>query len=459
VRDKYLLTLAVLLVAAVLFFLSPSIRGNDGVLNYVYLRSIFFDRDLDFANEYACFDSIKRYEFKFADIPTSPLTGRPVNRYGIGSAILWTPFFLVAHGATTLLKMMGSTLSADGYSFPYVLAISIGSALYASLGILLIFMFLTRYYPRADSFIAALLMWLATPLVFYMYFHPSMSHAHSFFLSAAFIYVYFSPLPLSRLLQWGLLGFLAGLLVATRFQDATLLIIPLAGEIYKAVGHGRDKPHAASGQTILPYFVGLLAFFIVFSPQLLAWKYLYGSYLSGPAPYLQYEGFDLCRPRFVLKVLFSSRHGLLFWHPVLLAGLIGLALRLRQYTLEKVLLFVGFLATLYLVSTWAIWHAGASFGHRMFISVLPISAFGLASLVNSARRVLPRTLLIFLICAIILWNFGLIVQYATGMVPRQAHVSLRTVVRNQFTHVPAKVLEILAPFALKRAAVEKDISR
>jgi hypothetical protein len=286
-----------------------------------------------------------------------------------------------------------------------------------------------------------------------------MSHANSFFLGAALIYVYFSRLPLSQLLQWALLGFLAGLLVATRFQDATLLIIPIVGELFRAFRREPSDSAPIQRQSLLAYLTALVAFLIAFIPQLLSWKYLYGSYFSGPAPYLQYEGFNLLNPRFLGKVLFSSRHGLFFWHPVLFVGIVGLVLRPRRHTFEKTLLLLGFLATLYLVSSWVIWHAGASFGHRMFISVLPAFAFGLSNVINYVRPKLPKILLLFLVSAIILWNFGLIVQYATGMVPRQAEVPLRQLVRNQFTRVPDKVADMLTRFSVKRAAVEDDFKQ
>ena len=61
------------------------IRGNDSVYYYSYLRSAFFDRDLNFENEWAHF------------------YGAPENRpyhdniFSIRPAILWTPFFALGH--------------------------------------------------------------------------------------------------------------------------------------------------------------------------------------------------------------------------------------------------------------------------------------------------------------------------------------------------------------------------
>ena len=55
------------------------IRGNDSVYYYSYLRSAFFDRDLNFENEWAHF---------YGAPENSPSYD---NVFSIGPAILWTP--------------------------------------------------------------------------------------------------------------------------------------------------------------------------------------------------------------------------------------------------------------------------------------------------------------------------------------------------------------------------------
>ena len=55
------------------------IRGNDSVYYYSYLRSAFFDRDLNFENEWAHF---------YGAPENSPYHD---NIFSIGPAILWTP--------------------------------------------------------------------------------------------------------------------------------------------------------------------------------------------------------------------------------------------------------------------------------------------------------------------------------------------------------------------------------
>ena len=86
-----LVTVVALLLAPVLW--KPWIHGNDGVRNFAYCRSFWMDHDFDFSNEYEHY----RRAGEMAPVEKiggpDPVTGRPGNALGIGSAILWSPFF------------------------------------------------------------------------------------------------------------------------------------------------------------------------------------------------------------------------------------------------------------------------------------------------------------------------------------------------------------------------------
>ena len=109
-------------------------------------------------------------------------------------------------------------------------------------------------------------------------------------------------------------------------------------------------------------FVGVL-------PQMLAWKALYGVFVL-PAPPHGSDFLRLDHP-YLLNTLFSSRHGLLSWTPVLGAGFLGfLPLLKRRPTLALPLLLP------LLVMTWVNvcsgdWWAGGSFSNRRFDGLLP----------------------------------------------------------------------------------------
>src|SRR5207244_471569 len=117
------------------------IRGADEIEYFAYLRSIVFDHDLEFGNEYQHFyaqdpEGLAGFKETFLG-RLEPTTGRHINFAPLGSALLWSPFYLLAHAGVILARSMGATIAADGFSRPYVAAVSYASALYGAAGLLL----------------------------------------------------------------------------------------------------------------------------------------------------------------------------------------------------------------------------------------------------------------------------------------------------------------------------------
>ena len=56
------------------------------------------------------------------------------------------------------------------------------------------------------------------------------------------------------------------------------------------------------------------------------------------------------------------------------------------------------------------------------------------------------------IVVLILWNFGLAVQYGTGIIPRDQPVEMRTIVRNQFVEVPPRLFGVAWRFVTDRSS-------
>ena len=74
-------------------------------------------------------------------------------------------------------------------------------------------------------------------------------------------------------------------------------------------------------------------------------------------------------------------------------------------------MLVVFALHVYLIACWEIWWAGASFGHRMFVSMLPLLMLGGCNACRwweSSRR--ARTGSIAAVLLLALWNGGLVVQ-------------------------------------------------
>src|SRR5438093_3939580 len=92
----------IVLFALLIPFSTPRIYATDEVQYYVYLRSLRFDGDLDFANDYRRFAELNPK----SGIDTSLLQPNRIRKatglYGniapVGSALMWAPFFLAADG-------------------------------------------------------------------------------------------------------------------------------------------------------------------------------------------------------------------------------------------------------------------------------------------------------------------------------------------------------------------------
>src|SRR5262249_29256120 len=87
---------------------------SDGFYYFAYLRSMAFDRDVDFTNDYRMLGLGTKTNL-FAPTPT----GHAQSAWTIGPAIVWSPFFAVGHLVAKRLHASGSDVSVDGTSFPY----------------------------------------------------------------------------------------------------------------------------------------------------------------------------------------------------------------------------------------------------------------------------------------------------------------------------------------------------
>ncbi|MCX7717062.1 MAG: hypothetical protein N2111_01495 [Candidatus Sumerlaeaceae bacterium] len=433
------LTTAIICALAIALVLRPSIHGNDGVQNYAYLRSLLFDGDLDFTNEYAHYMSRHAEWFDGKSIPRDPVTGLPINLYGVGNALLWAPWVLAAHGFGWVANAAGAQFVLDGYSPLYAAAVGLASAVYAAVGLVLLSDLLARMAGPRRSLLAVSIVWLASPLFFYMLLHPSMSHANSFFAATLLLVLYLGGDSLSR---WAVMGAVAALMALVRFQDGALLAALAVGEV------ARFCEQRGHDQAMRSWWVGRLRRYGLFgltavavgSLQLLAWQVLQGSALSGPRAYMDQGSFGLMIPRYTLEVLFSPRHGLFYWHPGLMIGLVGLVAA-RGAPRVRAMALAAFFAQLWVVASWSHWWAGASFGHRMFVSTLPFLAIGMALILPTAPR--GQFTAAVVAALLVLWNFGLIVQYGSAMIPRQTEVSLATMAYNNFVVLPRMAWERL----------------
>lgn len=131
---------AILLIifVVILPFVNPWVHG-DGVGYYAYVRSLLVEHDLNFENDWSRANSSFRMDNVDAEGHPNPSsctrTGRVDNRFAVGPSLLWAPFLIPVHGVILTLRRFGSSVSADGFSKPYVVAMALLTALYGFIGL------------------------------------------------------------------------------------------------------------------------------------------------------------------------------------------------------------------------------------------------------------------------------------------------------------------------------------
>lgn len=445
--------LLILLFIATLPLVTPRLRASDEIEYFAYLRSLVVDGDLEFGNEYQHFydqnpGGLLGFKRTFLD-QRDPTTGRHINFGPLGTALLWSPFYLAAHGLVLAARALGADVAADGYGVPYLAAVCYASALYGFLGLLLIHDALRRsgVFPEPTPRFAVAALWLGTPVLYYMTLAPGFSHAASLFAVSLMHWLWLrlraggegTPL------EWGLVGAAGGLAALVREQDVLFLAAPALDLAWR---HARPLRQRALLTRLLALGVAAA---LAFLPQLIAYKLMYGRF--GPSGIVTSK-LDYSSP-FFFAVLFDPGHGLYFWTPLLLAASVGLALAVRrQRDAAAVLLSLSVLLQVWICGSIQTWTQAGAFGSRRFVSATLPFAWGLATLLSALLPRLGRIGLAAALAAFAWWNVSLMVQFGLKLMDRQRLEWPRVAV-NQFVEVPPRLLHVARAFLTDRERLLK----
>ncbi len=440
-------------------FVNTRIYASDEIEYFSYTHSLFFDRDLNFSNEYLHFYNLDR--LKFAAIYTDlyskrePLTGLPVNVAPIGTGLLWMPSYALTHLALLGAHAagIGTQLAADGYSQPYITAICLTSYLLGCLGLLLCYSLARRYFGRRVAAASVALMWLATPLIFYTVIAPPWSHATSLFTVTLFIWYWLRTRREEgrSIREWLLLGAIAGLMMLVREQDALFLSIPGVEALWRLAGRGREGAEKLAAP-LLRWGGGLVVMgitaAIVFIPQLITYRVITGRF--SPSKVVTGK-FTLTAPN-ALNVLFSPQHGLLPWTPVLILGIAGLFFLWRKDRLLTSALVIAFFLQVYIAGSFLTWQSAGSFGQRRFINSTAIFVLGACALASWAlEKGLSPWLAAIVAAFFIAWNGGLAMQYALWCSTQRQGLDWSTLVGGQL-EIPGKAIGLLRDYISDRSS-------
>lgn len=465
-RDPERRPIAVLILVFVLALpgVTRRIYASDEVQFFSYLRSLWFDRDVSFENEYRHF-----YEagivggalFHETFLERTSATGLRLNFGTIGSGLLWSPFYGAADLGVRAAAASGARVPADGYAWPYVAAVCWGSAVYGLLALVGSWAcarhVLRRagYAGRAPVTLATWTVWVGTPLIFYMYVAPGMSHAPSAFGVTAFVLVWLHARQRWSVAGLAALGGLAALMTMVREQDAFFAIGPAIDLLWWAIATRRATWVAGLG-------AGAVTFSLVFLPQALSYLALNGR--IGPSQVTSRK-MNWWSPH-AWDVLASPRHGLLTWTPLAalaLAGLVVLVIQafrraprsdaapphdIRRLTVSLLAMVA---AQIYIVGAVESWTLAGAFGQRRFVSLTPLLVVGLAALVAAARHRAARGAVVLVVAIAVWWNVGLMVQFGAGLMDRQ-RLDLPRNAYNTFVTVPRLLPEIAWRYLFDRGS-------
>jgi hypothetical protein len=388
------LTPEFILVCYILLFLSFKHPGeswdrsinSDGKGYYAYLPALFIYHDLTYK-------FVESYELNYYPIDRSVFkefriqkNGKIVNKTFPGLAILWLPFFLIAH----LLSLI-SGFPADGYSILYQFAISIAALFYLWLGCRFLIKLLVNSGASVQTaaFITVIIA-LGTNIMYFAVVENSMSHVYSFCLITLFLYYVYRYFKDTRSRCFFFIcSLLFGLIILVRPTNALIiLLVPLMAWIANPEVNNpilvllsklfNSQNRIYSLRHLLP---GILILLFLFSLPLVLWHHTTGHWFV-----YQYgeERFHFLHPHF-FGILFSYNRGWLTYTPIAFISLFGFYQIWKEnkpafyWTLFFLFLFV------YISSCWWMWYYASKCGQRIFIDLYAFVAILLLFLFTSVQ--------------------------------------------------------------------------
>lgn len=344
-------------------FRDETVLKQDIVQYYSYVPATFLHNDMGMS--YA-----RDNAFWGDKIWGTPSNGAYIQKYTMGMAIMYTPFFAAGHATA---KLTGAP--DHGYSWPYTLWLGWGAVVYVVLGLVCLRKVLLEHFSEWVTAAVLVTLVSATNLLYYTAMQGPMPHAHIFCLFSIFLYL---TVRFHRQPDWKnsfLLGVAGSMVILIRPSHIFIFMVPLL--------YGIDKEKLNWWWTNKWRLLAWpLAALLVAAPQLIYWKVYSGNWL-----FYSYgeEGFFWSNPVF-WKVWFSFRKGWLIYTPAMAFAVVGL-FQLRKHAKEWFWPSLGFFAlSSYIIASWWCWWYGGSFGSRPYVDLYPILGLGLGAFLTWMAR-------------------------------------------------------------------------
>lgn len=305
--------------------------------------------------------------------------GKKVFKMSMGMSIMYAPFFGLAH---IYAKSNGEV--PDGFSPPYKFALLMSCLFYLFWGLFFLRKILLRYFNDIITATTLILIVAGTNLWYYASFEAPMSHAYSFSLIAAFVWMVIRFYKKPSILKSIILGLLFGLISLIRPSNSIIGVVFI---LYNLTNLAQLSERF---RFLLSRYKELLIIacfsILVWVPQLFYWhvqtgKWFYYSYGNE-------QTFYFLNPH-IINGLFSFRKGWFLYTPLMLISVMAILLTWKYVRPFSIPLLVFVPLNIWIVFSWWCWWYGGCFGQRAFIDSFALMAIPLASIINWLAMQVP----------------------------------------------------------------------
>lgn len=344
--------------------------GSDGAYSWLWARSIVFDGDIDFANDYKlCGDPLRQ--------GVDRGTGRLDNPFYLGPALFWAPVLATLRAFLHVSPEIASHAHACKgplTMWPLALAPVLGA-----LAIWFGYRAARRFANDGPAALAAVAFALGSSLYAYATVLPSYSHVYATLATSALVLVALrageAPMSLGR---WVHVGIWLGIAILQRPTNVIFGLIPAAVAFLHLRHHLRSLFVALGvvGISALPFVL----------VQLAVYRYLYG------APFATPQGphyLNLAEPHPFL-LLFAPHGGLFPTAPFAWFSVLGAITLVRKapFRLVASALFIVVALEIWISSSALDWHGSSTYGARRLTTLTPILVVFAAAAFDSLRAFL-----------------------------------------------------------------------
>jgi len=385
------------------YYSATLIDAGDDAGYYAYLRSVFFDGDLDFINER-----------NYAHAEKLTPTGYVFNNWQIGQAVLFLPFFLIGHLLALVYDTLGYPVAVDGYSAPYLLATAVASGTWLFLGLIFVFQLARKFASEQVALITALSIWLASPLLYFTFIRQRMAHTLEFAVSAWLLLAWLRWRKSKSLPAHAVTGGILGLLCMIRVINVAFFALFVVDFLVLLWADKSEILSARIRNHLTRFAVFSAGFLLIMLPQFYCWYQLNG--MPFPPRHMKFAGEGLAgfAPLDYLKnlaaLLWNPKWGLVLSMPLALLGFLGLCIK-NEIRLAALAYLAGLISILLLYP-----EDSASYGHRHLISALPLLALGLARSLQwcfDRNKIWP--LAVGFVGLAVLGQYFMVVQYKVSL--------------------------------------------